>query len=69
MKISGWKKGQATLTIPSDIMKLKGWDDGTDLYFTPFVQNPNEKFTKDTPIILKEIEGHENESKKKEVKR
>lgn len=26
-------EGQATITIPVDIMKLKGWAEGTELYF------------------------------------
>ena len=50
---------QATITIPVDIMKLKGWDGKTELYFTPFMKDPNEKITNDTPIILKEIKNGE----------
>lgn len=65
MKITGVKQGQAKITISSEIIKLKGWTDDTEIYFTPFISNPNEKITKDTPIILKEIESDDNGPKKK----
>jgi len=48
---------QATITIPMDILRLKGWDGDTELYFTPFMKDPNEGISDDTPIILKEIKG------------
>lgn len=46
---------QATITVPVDIMRLKGWDENTELYFTPFMRDPNEDVSTSSPIILKEI--------------
>lgn len=63
----GKKEGsaQATITIPVDIMKLKGWTDGSELYFTPFLKEPNDRITEDTPIILKEIKKEVKKEEKK----
>ncbi len=61
------KKGkivQLKVSIPTEIIKLKGWNDKTELIFTPYIPDPNCKITKDTAIILKEI-GDEDEPKKK----
>ncbi|KKW34781.1 MAG: hypothetical protein UY82_C0059G0002 [Candidatus Uhrbacteria bacterium GW2011_GWC2_53_7] len=54
-KISVDKNGQATITIPADIIKLTGWDGSTELLFIPFLQDANSGLDKSTPIVLKEV--------------
>ena len=54
-KISVDKNGQATITIPVDVMKLMGWDNDTELLFVPFLMDPKTELDKSTPIVLKEI--------------
>ena len=54
-KISVDKNGQATITIPVDVMKLMGWDSDTELLFVPFLMDPKTELDKSTPIVLKEI--------------
>lgn len=49
------KNNQAVVTIPTDIMSVMGWKDGTELLFVPFIQDAKTDISKDTPIILKEI--------------
>lgn len=48
---------QLRINIPKEIAELKGWDEKTDLSFVPFLQAPDSKLDKDTPIILKEIKS------------
>ena len=54
-KISVDKNGQATITIPVDVMKLMGWDSDTEVLFVPFLMDPKTELDKSTPIVLKEI--------------
>jgi len=54
-KITIDKKGQARITIPTDIVQLKGWDQSVEIIFVPFVQEPGRGIDSDTPILLKEI--------------
>jgi hypothetical protein len=56
-KISIDKNGQARITIPSEIIQLKGWTDKTEILVSPLVQQPNEKLNPETPIFIKEIKG------------
>ena len=56
-KISIDKKGQARITIPSEIIQLKGWTDKTEIFVSPLLQQPNEKLNPETPIFIKEIKG------------
>jgi hypothetical protein len=52
---------QATVTIPADIMTVMGWKNGTEILFVPFIQDANTKISKETPILLKKIEGGKND--------
>ena len=45
---------QLRVNIPKEIAELKGWDENTDIYFVPFLQEPNSELDKNIPIILKE---------------
>ena len=54
-KISVDKNGQATITIPVDVMKLMSWGSDTELLFVPFLMDPKTELDKSTPIVLKEI--------------
>ena len=56
-KISIDKNGQARITIPSEIIQLKGWTDKTEILVSPLIQQPNEKLNLETPIFIKEIKG------------
>ncbi|MCK5281776.1 MAG: hypothetical protein KAK00_00030 [Nanoarchaeota archaeon] len=47
---------QLRINIPKEIAELKGWDEHTDLSFIPFLQNPDSKLDKDTPLLIKEID-------------
>ncbi|KKG17068.1 hypothetical protein EO98_18440 [Methanosarcina sp. 2.H.T.1A.6] len=70
VKIQSAKKGQYRIGIPKEIIELTGWDENTELHFIPFLVNPLDPITPDTPILIKKIskvgisgdEQHENNS-------
>ncbi|MCK4859967.1 MAG: hypothetical protein KAS87_05355 [Candidatus Omnitrophica bacterium] len=43
------------ITIPSEIMNLKGWSEGTELIFVPFNQDAKDTLERETPIVLNEV--------------
>lgn len=44
---------QLRINIPKEIAELKGWNEKTDLFFVPFLQNPDSKLDEDTPILIR----------------
>jgi len=44
---------QLRINIPKEIAELKGWTDKTDLYFVPFLENPNSELDENTPILIR----------------
>ncbi len=46
---------QLKINIPKDIADVKGWDEDTELIFTPFLKEPDEEITGNSAIILKEL--------------
>jgi bifunctional DNA-binding transcriptional regulator/antitoxin component of YhaV-PrlF toxin-antitoxin module len=46
---------QYKISIPKEIMILTGWDENTEVILTPYIKEPNERITPDTPIIIKKI--------------
>tara|TARA_Y100000310_G_scaffold182007_1_gene182023 strand:+ start:4110 stop:4295 length:186 start_codon:yes stop_codon:yes gene_type:complete len=46
---------QFRVSIPKEIIELKGWDENTELIFVPLLQDPSKEVSKDTPIIIKEF--------------
>ena len=59
-KISVNKSNQAIVTIPTEIMNIMNWDNSTQVYFIPHLQNSNDSITKETAIIIKEIKDVKN---------
>ena len=45
---------QLRISIPKEIADLKGWDESTELYFVPFLHDPEKPLDRDTAIVLKE---------------
>lgn len=54
---------QYKITIPSDIIDATGWNKNTELLFVPFIQDPKETISKNTPILLKEFKPEYRPSK------
>ncbi|MGI0059539.1 MAG: hypothetical protein ACREBJ_07200 [Nitrosotalea sp.] len=54
-KISIDEKGQARITIPSEIIQMKGWNKSTEILVSPLLLQPIDKLGSDTPIVIKEI--------------
>jgi hypothetical protein len=46
---------QYKISLPKEILMLTGWDDNTEVILTPYIKEPNEVITPDTPIIIKKI--------------
>jgi len=49
-------QNQYRLNIPKEIIVQTGWDENTELIITPFIKEPSDPITQDTPIILKKIQ-------------
>ena len=45
---------QFRITIPQEIVSLKGWDEDTEILFIPLMSDTSKELTKDTAILLKE---------------
>ena len=54
---------QLRINIPKEIVELKSWNENTELYFVPFLQNADSKLCKDTPIMLKERKSKKRNKK------
>ena len=54
-KISIDKNGQARITIPSEIVQLKGWNNETEILVSPLIQQPQSDLNSETPIMINEI--------------
>jgi hypothetical protein len=48
---------QFKISIPKEIIQLTGWDETTELMLFPYIKEPNESVTDNTPIIIKKIES------------
>jgi hypothetical protein len=46
---------QYKITIPNEIIEMTKWDENTELFFTPFIQDPKVELDEKTPILLKGI--------------
>jgi hypothetical protein len=59
VKIQSVKKGQPRgnyrVVIPKDITDIMGWDDTTELLFIPYLVNPLDPITPNTPILIKKV--------------
>jgi hypothetical protein len=49
-------KNQYRVNIPKEIIIQTGWDENTELMITPFIKDPSDPITQDTPILLKKIQ-------------
>ncbi|GEM_PF-2057457 len=54
-KITISKSGQGVITVPKEIMELKGWDNTTEILITPFFPEPKSIVSEDTPIVISEV--------------
>ncbi len=48
-------KTQYRVNIPREIIIQTGWDENTEITFTPFIKDPSEPITDETPILVKKI--------------
>ncbi|MBS3136073.1 hypothetical protein J4401_03865 [Candidatus Woesearchaeota archaeon] len=46
---------QYRITIPQEIIEIAGWDENTEILFTPLLKNPESKIGKDTPIFMRRV--------------
>lgn len=53
---------QFKISIPKEIMQFTGWDDNTELILFPYIREPDEEVTTETPIMIKKIK--QNNQKK-----
>lgn len=49
------KSGQGKINIPKEIMKLKGWDENTEILVIPVLSEAKPEIGKDVPIIITEL--------------
>ena len=54
-------KNQYRINIPIEIIKLKEWNEDTEVLIFPFIQDSKMDLGKDTPIMIKEIRKMSNE--------
>lgn len=47
---------QYRITIPSEIIKLTKWNDGTEIMFIPELKSSSEKLSGKAAIFLKKVE-------------
>lgn len=48
-------KNQYRVNIPREIIIQTGWDENTEITFTPFMKDPSELITDETPILVKKL--------------
>jgi hypothetical protein len=48
-------KNQYRVNLPKEIILQTGWDENTELMITPFIKDPGDPITPDTPILMKKI--------------
>ncbi len=48
---------QLKISIPKEIIQLTGWDENTELILFPYIKDPDEKVTAETPIIIKKVDS------------
>lgn len=46
---------QFRVNIPKEILIQTGWDETTELNIFPYLKDPSDPITPDTPIIMKRI--------------
>lgn len=49
--------GQCRITFPKEILKLKKWDENTELIFIPMIKEASEELNENTPLLIREAEG------------
>jgi bifunctional DNA-binding transcriptional regulator/antitoxin component of YhaV-PrlF toxin-antitoxin module len=48
-------QNQYRVNIPKEILIQTGWDENTELNIFPYLKDPSDPITPDTPIIMKRI--------------
>lgn len=54
-KIQLVTEGHYRVAIPKDITDLMGWNETTEVLFIPYLVNPLDQITPETPIMIKKI--------------
>jgi len=54
---------QYRVTIPKDVIVQTGWDENTELMITPYLKDPTDRITSDTPMIMRRIRTKKNEER------
>lgn len=49
------KEGHYRVVIPKEITDLTGWDETTEVIFIPYLANPLDPITPETPIMIKTV--------------
>jgi hypothetical protein len=47
---------QYRINIPKDVILHTGWDENTEVTIVPYLKDPADPLTKDTPIMIKKIQ-------------
>ncbi len=54
-----------SINIPYYIMDITGWDENTELVFTPYLKEPDSPLTPDIPILIKQVKKRKERNKEK----
>lgn len=46
---------QYRINIPKDVILHTGWDENTEVTIIPYLKDPNDPLTEDTPVLIKKI--------------
>ena len=46
---------QYRVNIPKEIILQTGWDENTELIIMPYIKDPNDIVTPETPVLMKKI--------------
>ncbi|MFH1133046.1 MAG: hypothetical protein V1735_01000 [Nanoarchaeota archaeon] len=49
------KSGQGKINIPKELMRLKGWDENTEILVIPLVSEAKAEIGKEVPILITEV--------------
>jgi hypothetical protein len=50
---------QFRINLPKEVILHTGWDETTEVTIIPFLKDPNDPLTEDTPILIKKIVARE----------
>jgi hypothetical protein len=54
-------KNQYRINIPREIIIQTGWDETTEVTFTPYIKDPSDPITENTPVLIKKLNVAKND--------